>query len=84
VSGPTSLEERAFRAVEAFRSAEKAADNYNDFGSVLGVQDEITEICETLMHDLGRAATRSRRLENRIKAWEKGERTVSMLRGVQP
>ena len=73
------LEERSFRTVEAVRAALDAAMKYNDFGSVLGAQDEASEIYETLMSDLGRAATRARRLSQRIRKWNEGERDVPLL-----
>jgi len=56
-----------------------AAQKYNDFGSVLGAQDEVMEIYETLMADLARAACRARRIKRRIELWETGDRNAPLL-----
>ena len=75
-----SLEELAVRTLAKVREAIRAADPYNDFGSILGAQDETTEIVEDLYSDLHRASRRARRLLARIAKWEAGEREVGMLR----
>ena len=79
MSDQPQLEERSSRAVEAVRAAMAAAHKYNDFGSVLGAQDEVMEIYETLMADLARAACRARRVKRRIELWEKGDRDAPLL-----
>lgn len=79
MSHQPELEIRASRAICAIRDAFEASNKYNDFGSVLGAQDEVTDIYETLMKDLGHAATRARRLKLRIDLWEKGEREAPLL-----
>ena len=81
MSNEQTLEEAAFRAVEAVRAAIEAARKYNDFGSVLGAQDEASEIHNHILLDLGRAATRARRLKRRIELWDSGKREVDLLNG---
>jgi hypothetical protein len=76
-----SLAEQAQRTLATFAEAEAAAEKYNDFGSIMGIQDETECIREELRRALGRAALRSRRLKLRINAWEGGERRVEKLRG---
>lgn len=73
------LEELAIRAVSTFKEADKAAHPFNDFGSVLGAQDEIEEIHSELERALRSACRKSARLSRRIKLWNDGEREVSLL-----
>jgi hypothetical protein len=73
------LEDLAEKATQLVRSAINAAKKYNDFGSVLGAQDEAADIQETLLDDLGRSATRAQRLSRRIQKWETGDRTAPLL-----
>lgn len=75
-----TLAEKAQRTLAALAAAEEAAEKYNDFGSVMGIQDDIGQIRDDLHRALGSACVRATRLNSRIKAWESGERSVDMLR----
>ena len=75
-----TLETLARRAVTAVRDAAHRAEKYNDYGSVMGIQDEAEEILEQLRTDLHKACRLARRLICRIDKWEAGERDVAMLR----
>lgn len=57
----------------------KLTHNYNDFGGVMGVRDEVDEITETLHRDLRRARRTAARLKSRVAKWEAGDRTVDLL-----
>jgi len=74
-----TIHELSYRALAAITEAKLRVAPYNDFGSVLGAQDEITEIVEELYTDLHKACRRARRLIARIDKWEDGDRTVTML-----
>jgi hypothetical protein len=76
---PPTIEDLATRAVAALKEAEKMAHRYNDFGSVMGIQDELHEIYEELSADLCKASRRSKRLITRIIHWEAGNMDVPML-----
>lgn len=81
---PMSIPDWFHRANSLLNEAAKRADPYNDFGGVLGIQDELGEISERFEEDLKECARRCRRLINRIEKWEKGERSPTMLRAVTP
>jgi len=73
------IEELAIRAISTFREADKAAHPFNDFGSVLGAQDEIEEIHSDLERALRAVYRKSTRLKRRIQLWNDGNREVSAL-----
>jgi len=75
-----TTEELAFRATRALKDAAKRADPYNDFGGVMGIQDELGEIFEELEADLRKASRRARRLVSRIEKLEAGELKVELLK----
>jgi hypothetical protein len=74
-----SMSDMILGTIERIKEASRAANNYNDFGSFLGVQDEINAIDEDLDRELRIARSRAARLIRRIKQWEAGERKVDML-----
>lgn len=74
-----TLEQRVIQAADAVTKAINDSFPFNDFGSVLGAQDEAGDIYATFLADIGRAATRARRLSNRIRNWNAGNRNVTML-----
>ena len=77
---PPTTEDLAFRATRALKDAAKRADPYNDFGGVMGIQDELGEIFEELESDLRKTCRRCRRLVSRIEKLEAGHLTVDLLK----
>ena len=75
-----TLNDLAVETLSEIAEAKKAGSNYNDFGSVLGVRDEIERIEQELRQTLNRVGLRASYLKMRIHKWEKGERDVSLLR----
>lgn len=75
-----ALEELAISTVAEVTAAKRAVYPFNDFGSVLGAQDDIEAIYDDLQKALRSARCRAARLQNRINKWNAGDRQVSMLR----
>ena len=74
-----TLNDLAVETLTCLKEAQNAGAKYNDFGSVLGVRDEIELIESELRDSLNRAGLRLSRLCYRIRKWEKNDREVALL-----
>lgn len=68
----SEIKETAERAVNLLFEVEKLAEPFNDYGSVMGIQDELDSIYKDLKETLYSSCTRSRRLIKRIELWNEG------------
>lgn len=69
----------AVRALKLLDELEKLADPFNDYGSVMGIQDELDEIYKDTKDALYSTCRRSKRLKKRIQLWNEGNLTVDKL-----
>lgn len=76
-----SINDIAVRTLQIVKEAQQAAHKYNDFGSILGLQDEATEIQNDLERALRSTFVRASRLKYRIEKWESGDHKVELLSG---
>lgn len=74
-----SINDIAVRTLQSVKEAQQAARKYNDFGSILGFQDEATEIQNDLERALRSTCVRASRLKCRIEKWESGNHKVEVL-----
>lgn len=74
-----TLNDLAVDTLTVLNDTKKRAHNYNDFGSVLGVRDEMDRIEKDLEDALRAARRRLRYLRHRIDKWEDGDREVQLL-----
>lgn len=74
-----TLESLAMDTIARVNELLKLTHNYNDFGGVMGVRDDVDEITDTLHQDLRRARRMTARLKSRVAKWEAGDRTVDLL-----
>ena len=74
-----SIADLVVRTMEMVKDAQKAAHKYNDFGSMLGIQDEATDLYADLERALHATCKRARRLKGRIERYESGDHVVPLL-----
>ncbi len=74
-----SLNDLAIETMTQLAATEQAAKKYCDFGSVLGVRDEMEMIQRELTETLHRVSLRAMYLKMRIEKWEEGNREVGLL-----
>ena len=74
-----TLESLAIDTIARVNELLKLTHNYNDFGGVMGIRDEVEDITETLHRDLRRARRMAARLKSRVAKWEAGDRSVDLL-----
>lgn len=74
-----TLNDLALETLSELKEVRRLSHQYNDFGSILGVRDELGLIERELQETLDRVGLRCMYLKMRIGKWEKGEREVEML-----
>ena len=77
--GRESIADLMVRAHAMVKDAQAAAHKYNDFGSILGAQDEATDLENDLENSLLAICKRARRLKSRIERYESGDHSVPLL-----
>lgn len=74
-----TLNDLAVETLSELKEVRRLSHQYNDFGSILGVRDEMELIEQELQETLDRVGLRCMYLKMRIGKWEKGEHKVGML-----
>jgi hypothetical protein len=72
-----TLNDLTLKAMVSLTKAQEVAQPYNDFGSVLGAQDELNRIENDLRDQLQKTLVDSDRLRRRVTKWEAGDREVT-------